>query len=348
MYNKTKIAFLFATVTGLILLAVFFNRLQKEPSQNLPATTTREIISESEQLKQEKLQAKESFSMEITALRERIYPGGNFEIKEVLPNGSNYRQSIVSYRSEGLKIYGLLTVPLAVKPQDGYPAIIFIHGHIPPKQYSTTGSYPSYQATLARSGMMTFKPDLRGHGNSEGEPASAHFSEKYLVDTLFAISHLKNHADVDPERLGYWGHSNGGETGLRTAVISPDIKAYVLWAGVVGSFEHILETYNSKIPFLQDAKEEKLVRENGLPSQNHEFWKKIDPYFHLENISAPIQLHHGTADDSVPVELSRELKTALETAGKNVTSFEYVDDHNIARNSTLAWERSIRFFKENL
>lgn len=350
MRNKNKIIFLFAAVIGLILIAIIFNQLEKGSPKNSPPTPSTEIIPAPEQSesRQEELQIKEPFPMEIAALRERGYPGGDFEVEEVLPNESNYRQSIVSYRSEGLKIYGLLTVPLAVKPVGGYPAIVFVHGYIPPRQYSTTGSYPSYQATLAKSGMITFKPDLRGHGKSEGEAVSAHFSEKYLVDTLFAIGYLKNHADVDPERLGYWGHSNGGETGLRTAVISSDIKAYVLWAGVVGSFEHILETYNAKIPFLQDIEEEKLVKENRLPSQNPEFWQKIDPYFHLENISAPIQLQHGINDDSVPVELSRELKTALETAGKNVESFEYVDDHNIARNSALAWERSILFFKENL
>lgn len=287
--------------------------------------------------------------MSIEALRVGEYPGGNFIIEEILVNGTNYRQYITSYKSEGLKIYGLLTVPLAKKPENGFPAIVFIHGYISPKQYSTTKNYPTYQARLARSGFVTFKPDLRGHGNSEGKAVGAHFSEKYVIDTLFAISYLKNYSAVDPEKIGYWGHSNGGETGLRVAVVSSDIKAYVFWAGVVGSYEDMLETYNDKIGFLRNATSNDLVLENGLPSENPEFWNKLDPYSYLSDISAPIQLQHATGDKSVPIELSLRLKEELENSEKTVEYYEYQgDDHNIGLNQNTAWQRSIDFFKKNL
>lgn len=287
--------------------------------------------------------------MAIESLRDREYLGGDFVIDEKLTNGTNYQQYIASYQSDSLKIYGLLTVPLAQKPENGFPAIIFIHGYIPPKQYSTTGNYPTYQARLARSGFVTFKPDLRGHGNSEGDAISGHFSEKYVIDTLYAILYLKNHKNVDPSRIGYWGHSNGGEIGLRSIVISSDIKAAVFWAGVVGSFEDMLETYNDKIRFLRNATSTKLVRVNGLPSKNPDFWNKLDPYTFLGDINAPIQLHHGTADDSVPIELSLRLKEELEKLNKTVEYFEYAgDDHNISNNVGTAFQRTIDFYKDNL
>ncbi len=291
----------------------------------------------------------ELFPMSIESLRQRSYPGDAFTIEETLPNGTDYQQYRVSYRSEGLKIYGLLTIPLTPKPESGYPAILFIHGYIPPKQYSTTGSYPTYQATLARSGFITFKPDLRGHGESEGEAVSAHFSEKYTVDTLYALSYLKKYPDVDPNRIGYWGHSNGGEIGLRVLVISPDIKAASLWAGVVGNYKDMFETYNDQIPFLQNIRETPLIRENGLPTENPEFWGQLDPYSYLEGITTPVQLQHATGDASVPITLSQHLNEELKKAGKNVEYFEYIgDDHNIGNNSGKAWQRSIEFFRKNL
>lgn len=287
--------------------------------------------------------------MAITNLRAGSYPGGDFVIEQKLAKGTNYSQAIVSYLSEGLKIYGLLTVPLAPMPEGGWPAIMFVHGYIPPKEYSTTGNYPSYQAKLARAGFITFKPDLRGHGQSEGEAVSAHYSEKYVVDTLYAINYLKQYQAVNPTRLGYWGHSNGGEIGLRVLVISKDIKAASLWAGVVGSYQDMFETYNAKIDFLHDATSSPMIIGNGLPSANTKFWSQLDPYTYLSDITAKVELQHGTADDSVPVELSRSLKQALEKNNITPDYYEYLyDNHNIGNNVNKAFERSIKFYKENL
>lgn len=339
--KKIAIAVLVLVAIGVGLGAVLANRAEPPEQQNDMLVSTSATASETQE-------RTELHPMSIAALRQGQYPGGDFVEEQRLANGTNYRQSVVSYRSEGLKIYGLLTIPLAPKPEGGYPAVVFVHGYIPPQQYSTIGDYPTYQAALARGGFVTFKPDLRGHGNSEGDAVSAHYSEKYVVDTLYALSYLKMHDDVNPERIGYWGHSNGGEIGLRIALVSDDVKASSLWAGVVGSYEDMFETHIDDIPFLR-REENPLVEAFGLPSTNSAFWNQIDPYAHLADITIPIQLQHGTNDDSVPVALSLSLKKALEDAGKEVEYLEYPgDDHNIGRNSSRAWQRTIEFYQKYL
>ncbi|MFW5884787.1 MAG: alpha/beta hydrolase family protein [Patescibacteria group bacterium] len=354
MNKKTKVFFLAGFLLSAILIFVFYNQFWLEEEGREAESEIAEKVKKESIQKEIKIPKKEEekslSSMAIEELQERNFPGGDFVVEEKLENGSNYERFIVSYQSEGLKINGLLTRPLSPRPEGGYPAILFVHGYIPPKQYSTVDSYPTYQASLARQGFVTFKPDMRGHGDSEGEPVNAHFSEKYVVDTLHALAYLKDYEDANSERIGYWGHSNGGEIGLRSAVITDEIKAYSFWAGVVGSYKDMLETYNQDIPFLNlEEKEFSFVQENGLPSENPDFWNKIDPHRYLEEISAPIELHHGTDDDSVPIELSVSLKEAMEEEDKKVDLYEYADDdHDISQNSNRAFERTIKFYEENL
>ncbi len=285
----------------------------------------------------------------IESLRKRNYPASEIAIEETLTSGVNYQRHIVSYKSDGLKIYGLLTIPNSSRPSNGYPTIIFLHGYVSPKTYITTNDYIATQDGLARSGFITFKPDLRGHGKSQGDATGAHFSESYVVDTLNALSALKIDKDVDSKRIGIWGHSNGGEIGLKAMVVSKEIKASVFWAGVVGSFQDMLETYNSRIPFMRRNAPD-LVVKYGSPSANPTFWNKLDPYSSLDDISGPIQLHHGTADSSVPIELSIHLKNALEKEGKRAELYKYNGaNHNFNGDSfATAMQRSVDFFKKYL
>src|SRR2546428_3276436 len=160
----------------------------------------------------------------IDAMRQRDYPGSDLAIEQTLGPGSNYRRYLASYRSDGLKIFGLLTVPTGRKPAGGWPVIIFNHGYIPPAQYRTTERYVAYVDGFASHGYIVFKPDYRGHGSSEGQPSSAYGSPGYTVDVLNAVTTLQRYPDADRNRIGMWGHSLGGNVTLRALVIDPRIK----------------------------------------------------------------------------------------------------------------------------
>ena len=89
--------------------------------------------------------------LSIEAMRNRQYPGSDLKIEQTLAPGTNYNQYVVSYQSDGLKIYGLLTVPIGEKPKTGWPIILFNHGYIPPEVYKTTERYVAYVDTFARN-----------------------------------------------------------------------------------------------------------------------------------------------------------------------------------------------------
>ncbi|MFZ0533059.1 MAG: hypothetical protein WAM09_07740, partial [Anaerolineales bacterium] len=112
--------------------------------------------------------------MNILAARETAYPGSMITIEETLEPGANYSRYIAWYESEGLKIYGLLTIPFGDMPAEGWPAIVFNHGYISPLVYRTTERYIAYVDQLARHGYIVYKIDYRGHDRSEGEASGAY------------------------------------------------------------------------------------------------------------------------------------------------------------------------------
>jgi dipeptidyl aminopeptidase/acylaminoacyl peptidase len=296
--------------------------------------------------------------LSIQAMREKRYPGSNLIIESTLADGKNYHQYIASYKSDGLKIYGLLTVPANNRPINGYPAIIFNHGYIPPDQYRTTERYVAYVDYFAIAGYIVFKPDFRGHGSSEGNPEGAYYSPAYTTDALNALSSIKLYKDVNPEKIGMWGHSMGGNITLRSLVInSKDIKAAVIWGGVVGTYDDLLNNWQRKVPFQPSAREmavrisgrRSLVDKFGTPKDNPSFWNSIDPTYFVSDINAPVQLDAGEEDEEVPAAFSQQLYDKLKKAGKNVQLYIYPgDDHNISQGFSLAMQRSLKLFDEHL
>ena len=293
--------------------------------------------------------------LSIEALRSGDYPGSDIVIEQTLTPGINYQRYITSYKSDGLKIYALLTVPQGTNPPaGGWPVVIFNHGFIPPLEYRTTEKYIAYTDAFSRNEYIVFKSDYRGHGNSEGEARGGYGSNAYTIDVLNAVASIKRYTGVNPDRIGMWGHSMGGYITLRNMVVSKDIKAGVIWAGVVASYPDLLNNWrrrnsaSSPLPGNTQSNRswrQSLVEQYGEPEQNPAFWSSISANSYLADISGPLQLHHGTADTSVPVMFSKNLEEQMQQDGKEVEYFTYEgDDHNISNNFSLAMQRSVDFF----
>jgi len=301
------------------------------------------------------LAADELHPLMIEAMRQQSYPGSPIVIEETLVPGVNYNRYLTSYQSEGNKIFALLTVPQGQKPTTGWPVVIFNHGYIPPEIYRTTERYIAYVDAFARNGYIVFRSDYRGHGFSEGEATGGYGSPAYTVDILNAVAAIKQYADTDPNRIGMWGHSMGGQITLRAMVISDDIKAGVIWAGVVASYPDLLarwrrppsETQPSAIPPAARRWRQELTEKYGTPEENPAFWAAVSPNSYIADLSGPIQLQHGTADASVPLWFSDVLNEQIQLVGGTVEYFTYPgDDHNLAANLGTALTRSVAFFDQ--
>jgi dipeptidyl aminopeptidase/acylaminoacyl peptidase len=287
-------------------------------------------------------------------------------LEETLADGANYTRYIASYLSEGNKIYGLLTVPTTPMPEGGYPAIVFNHGYIPPAQYKTTGSYVAYVDFLARNGFVVFKIDYRGNGKSQGDPSGSYFSSAYTLDALSAVKALQKYAPVNPHRIGMWGHSMAGNLVLRAMLVSQDIKAGVIWAGAVYSYEDFAKyrisdgSYTHR-PF--DSREGTAQANREISPEIQKirtspeeinfadaFWQAISLTHNITYLSAPVQIHHAVNDPVVSVGYSRDLAKALQDGSKTYQLYEYPGGgHNIdSPYFELAMQRTVEFFNRTL
>jgi dipeptidyl aminopeptidase/acylaminoacyl peptidase len=293
--------------------------------------------------------------MSIASLRAGSYPGSEIIIDQELARGSNYRRYYVHYLSEGLKIYALLTIPNGTAPEGGFPAIVFNHGYIPPNVYRTTERYLAYVDRLARAGYVVFRIDYRGHDRSEGPASGAYGSPGYTVDVLNAVSSIQNHPQVNPQKVGLWGHSMGGFLALRAMVVSKDVKAGVIWAGVVASYPEMLYNWRRTGSFTPSPSSRGVswragwIETYGTPEQNPAFWASVSANTYLADLSGPLQLHHGSADEDVPLDFSIRLAEQVREAGGEAELYTYEgDNHNLSKYFSQAMDRTLQFFDRTL
>lgn len=350
-------------ITLLILIISFvvaiFIKLNKNNQTKVKPKNITSIINE-------KVNNTETSPISINYLRSINISSDKIEIEEELTDGVNYKRYIASYISEGNKVYGLLTVPTDKESENGFPAIIFNHGYIPPAQYQTTEGYVSYVDYLARNGFIVFKIDFRGNGESEGDPSGSYFSSAYTIDIISALKSLQKFEKVNPKKIGVWGHSMAGNAVLRAMLVSGEIRAGVIWAGAVYSYEDFAKykiSDNSYIhkPFETKEGESQKNRETSPEIQkirtdsksidfNNEFWTSISLTKNIKYLSSPLQINHSIDDPVVNIGYSRDLATVLKNNSKIYELYEYEGGgHNITSPYfEQAMERTVDFFKKNL
>jgi dipeptidyl aminopeptidase/acylaminoacyl peptidase len=279
----------------------------------------------------------------IDYLRRRSYGGGTIEIARTMDVTDQFTRTVIRYTSDDLTLYGFMNIPAGNGP---FPVIIVMHGLGDSGSFNNLNFRSDIVDALTNQGYIVILPIMRGYPPSDS--GDNMFRVGMAMDMLNLIALIKTQGGgtgalekAMPEQIGILGQSLGGNVALRVLTVNSDVRAAVLYSSLSGN-----ELRNSEQLFKITVDPQFQNELNILPSQ----LQNISPVHYYANIIAPIQLHHGTIDETVPVSWAEETCSLLSTARKNIECIYYEgEDHVFDGDVKIQFlENTIRFYKTYL
>ncbi len=250
--------------------------------------------------------------------------------------GEGARVRVVSHLVDGVQHVGAILQPAEIPP-DPIPVLVYAHGGdqgvsleevllIATSLRLAAGDYvvvvPSFRSESFRAGPRSW--------SSEG---AASVWDGDVDDALALLDvALSTIPFADGERIGAVGFSRGGTVALLMAIRDPRIAGVVSFFGPTDFFgPFVQEVFRASllgdpprlpgVPFLiAEILEPLQTSEMGVDEARLELLTRSPAHF-ADRIPA-VQVHHGTADDIVPVEEALQLALAMEELGRGEPEFQ--------------------------
>src|SRR6184192_644607 len=170
---------------------------------------------------------------------------GTFSLRRVDAKPPTFKQEEVSFRNGDVTLSGTLLLPLT---EELHPAVVFLHG---------SGSEGRYAARFlaeyfTRHGIAALIYDKRGVGKSTGDWKRSDFND-LAGDAIAGIHFLQQRKEINPRKIGIYGHSQGGMIAPLIASRSKDV------AFIIGGAGSAVPVYESEINSLTNQ-----IRSKGI------------------------------------------------------------------------------------
>ena len=222
------------------------------------------------------------------------------------PANPSYVQEEISFRTEGVNydFKGTLTYP---KKEGKYPLVIMISGSgmqnrdeeiMQHRPFAVIADY------MANNGIAVFRYDDRGFGSKDTMLFNATTLD-YAIDVESAINAVKNHPNIDTDKIGLVGHSEGGLIAPIVASRNSEVDFLILLAGPgVNGMEVLVEQTKAILKVNGYSKKEieeqlKALKKGELAGHSHPWMKcflDLEPSVYLEKVKQPVLVLNGTKD----------------------------------------------------
>ncbi|MBT8105152.1 MAG: S9 family peptidase [Woeseiaceae bacterium] len=227
---------------------------------------------------------------------------------------------------DGVVLDAWMMKPPDFDPRKKYPLLMHVYGEpagqtVIQRWRPGRGERHLWHVMLAQQGYVVASVDNRGTPAPRGRAwrksiygqvgilASADQAE--AVRTL-----LTERPYLDPQRVGSWGWSGGGQMTLNAMFRYPDLYR----TGIALAFVSDQRLYDT---IYQE-------RYMGLPEDNAEGYEQGSPITHAAGLKGKLLIIHGTADDNVHYQNTEQLVDKLIALNKTFTFMMYPDrSHSI-------------------
>jgi dipeptidyl aminopeptidase/acylaminoacyl peptidase len=258
----------------------------------------------------------------------------------VYRQGNGYTTYRISYLADGLRLTGLLHVPQGKGP---FPVIIANRGYIAKERYQPGMDSRAFSDYMARRGFLVVAPDYRGYGGGDDGPNQ--FYTGYYADILHLIPMAQALPMAAKGKVGMWGHSRGASITVAAATITDQIAAAVVYAPAPAD---LAQDYARRAR--QSGARPDTATWPFPPAQNREAYQRVSPINYFDSVTAPVMLHHGTADTTVDESASVAIAERLRAEGKAVTLHLYKGGGHTLKGEAerLYFTRTLNFFRTHL
>lgn len=237
-----------------------------------------------------------------------------------------YTETIVSIPNGDHEIPATVCVPAG---EGKFPAVVMLHGTASNREEAGNGYKMAAPVLAEKYGLATIRIDFMGNGDSTADYMGYTFASA-VSDAVAAANYMKGLENINAEKIGVMGWSQGGTDALLAAAWHPDIfTSVVTWAGAP---DMMLDGF-----FTEELLAE--ARKNGYFTMTFDWRTPLNVSLawcedvantdvlaeFTKGYTGPVLAVHGTADTTVDPEWSNKIVAASSNEASKTHFIEGMD-----------------------